>query len=204
MIGCEGNGNADHGSDHKALIRRSRTRSEASCQGGSASASAPDAGAGTAAMRLAPGAIRPAAYRCLPAYRKMPVRFRLYPGLALPYAICAVICITEPDLRTGSASHVHLTLTAALKAAGRARRYDFLGNLYLLGRYRSVSVHSAVADSAELARHGIFRSAHRPECASRPASYGQVAHARQRSATALLAPECFSRAEARRCAIAGF
>jgi MFS family permease len=42
--------------------------------------------------------------------RRVPVRFRLYPGLALLYGLCAVACLTAPHYLTGpvpSARHLH-------------------------------------------------------------------------------------------------
>jgi hypothetical protein len=53
----------------------------------------------------------------LPAHRNVPAKFRLYPGLALLYAICAVICVTVPHLRIGSVSHLHLTFASTVEAA---------------------------------------------------------------------------------------
>jgi MFS family permease len=45
------------------------------------------------------------------ANRRVPVRFRFYPGLALLYGLCAVACLTAPHYLTGpvpSARHLHL------------------------------------------------------------------------------------------------
>ena len=44
------------------------------------------------------------------ANRQVPVRFRVYPGLALLYGLCAVACLTAPHYLTGpvpSARHLH-------------------------------------------------------------------------------------------------
>ena len=60
--------------------------------------------------------------------RRVPVRFRLYPGLALLYGLCAVACLTAPRYLTGpvpSARHLHFRVLvevafwAALVQAGR-------------------------------------------------------------------------------------
>jgi MFS family permease len=45
------------------------------------------------------------------ANRRVPVRFRIYPGLALLYGLCAVACLTAPHYLTGplpSARHLHV------------------------------------------------------------------------------------------------
>ncbi|HUB42826.1 MAG TPA: hypothetical protein VMA72_28565 [Streptosporangiaceae bacterium] len=48
--------------------------------------------------------------RALRTNRRVPVRFRVYPGLALLYGLCAVACLTAPHYLTGplpSARHLH-------------------------------------------------------------------------------------------------
>jgi hypothetical protein len=53
--------------------------------------------------------------RALRVNLRVPVRFRVYPGLALLYGLCAVACLTAPHYLTGpvpSARHVHFLVLA--------------------------------------------------------------------------------------------
>ena len=47
----------------------------------------------------------------------IPAGLRAYPGLALLYGACAVICITAPPHVTGSASHIHFSLLVLAEVA---------------------------------------------------------------------------------------